>query len=177
MILKKIKKLFIYKKMTTEEVKEQVKLEEKGEKIENNDNDENNDNNNLDFKILFFSHPSQKDKKKKDFTEYSRIDMKMLNRKRERENKNEENIDNENNDKLAEDKDINKTEEKNEKNETKNEEKIEEKEEKKEDSLENNLPSELIDLINQAKSNEPFTVEDFEKYKAYKKLNINVYNK
>ena len=182
MILKKIKILFIYKKMTSEEIKDEANLEEKEEKndINNNDeNNENNNNNNLDFKLLFFSHPSQKDKKKKDFTEYSRIDMKLLNKKRERENKKEENLENENNNKLEEDKNINNNQEEKIENKEKIEEKreVDEKEEKKEDSLENNLPCELIELINQTKNNEPLTVEDFEKYKAYKKLNINVYNK
>ena len=153
--------------MTSEEVKDEINQEENEEK-NNNQNEENN-NNNVDFKVLFFSHPSQKDKKKKDFTEYSRIDMKLLNKKRERENKKEENLEEENNNKKNEDKNMNDQEEKNENNDEKNDI----NEEKKENSLENNLPSELIELINQTKNNEPFTVEDFEKYKAYKKLNLN----
>ncbi len=153
--------------MTSEEVKDEINQEENEEKT-NNQNEENN-NNNVDFKVLFFSHPSQKDKKKKDFTEYSRIDMKLLNKKRERENKKEENLEEENNNKKNEDKNMNDQEEKNENNDEKNDI----NEEKKENSLENNLPSELIELINQTKNNEPFTVEDFEKYKAYKKLNLN----
>ena len=169
MILKNINKIYNYlKKMTSEEVKDEINVQE---------NEEINNNNNLDFKMLFFSHPSQKDKKKKDFTEYSRIDMKLLNKKRERENKNEENVDIENNNKLSEDKNINNDKEKNEDDKEKDKEKNEDKEEKKDNSLESNLPSELIDLINQSKSNEPLNVEDFEKYKAYKKLNINAYNK
>ena len=154
--------------MTTEESKEKAEIKNE-EKIEEKNEENNNIDNNLDYKVLFFSHPSQKDKKKKDFTEYSRIDMKLLNKKRERENNQEENKDNENNNKMSEDKNINSSEEKNENNN-------EEKEEKK-DNLENNLPQELVELINQAKNYEPFTVEDFEKYKAYKKLNINGYNK
>ena len=153
--------------MTSEEVKDEINQEENEEKT-NNQNEENN-NNNVDFKVLFFSHPSQNDKKKKDFTEYSRIDMKLLNKKRERENKKEENLEEENNNKKNEDKNMNDQEEKNENNDEKNDI----NEEKKENSLENNLPSELIELINQTKNNEPFTVEDFEKYKAYKKLNLN----
>ena len=155
--------------MTTEEIKNEVNEKEKNESNEN-DNINKGDNN-LDLKELFFSHPSQKDKKKKDFTEYSRIDMKLLNKKRERENKKEENKDDENNNKLEEDKNDNAQEEKKDENEN------EEAEEKKDNSIENNLPGELVDLINQTKSNEPFTVEDFEKYRAYKKININVYNK
>ena len=155
--------------MTTEESKEKVEMKDE-EKIEEKNEENSNIDNNLDFKALYYSHPSQKDKKKKDFTEYSRIDMKLLNKKRERENKLEENKDDENNNKLAEDKNINAPEEKNENNN-------EEKQKLKEDNLENNLPSELVELINQAKNYEPFTVEDFEKYKAYKKLNINGYNK
>ena len=157
--------------MTSEENKDEIKVGENEEKTKNEQNEENkdNDNNNVDFKVLFFSHPSQKDKKKKDFTEYSRIDMKLLNKKRERENKKEENGEEENNNKLAEDKNINTQEDKNDNNNEKNET----NEEKKENSLDNNLPSELIELINQTKNNEPFTVEDFEKYKAYKKLNVN----
>ena len=155
--------------MTTEEVKNEVKDKEKNETNENDNT--NNVDNNLDFKELFFSHPSQKDKKKKDFTEYSRIDMKLLNKKRERENKKEENKDEENINKLEEDKNANTQEEKKDENDN------EEAEEKKDNSLENNLPGELIDLINQTKNNEPFTVKDFEKYRAYKKININAYNK
>ena len=154
----------------TSEVKDEIKINEKEENIE-----EKNENNDMDFKALFYTHPSQKDKKKKDFTEYSRIDMNLLNKKRERENKKEENLDNENNDKLAEDKNINAQKENIEKETTK--EQNEENEEKKENSLENNLPDELVELINQTKDNEPFTVDDFEKYKAYKKLNVNLYNK
>ena len=169
--------------MTSEIVKDIAKVEENEEKLEkvkeenNEENNEENKDNNIDFKVLFFSHPSQKDKKKKDFTEYSRVDMKLLNKKREREVKKEGNLE-ENNNKLAEDKNINNKEEKDEKKEeTKKEEKIEDKEEKKENELENNLPNELIELINQVKNSEPLTVEDFEKYKAYKKLNLNVYKK
>ena len=149
--------------MTSEVVKDEVK-------VENDENNEENTNNNIDFKVLFFSHPSQKDKKKKDFTEYSRIDMKLLNKKRERENKKEEKID-ENNNKLEEDKNVNNTKEE------KKENKDEDKEEKKDNSLEDNLPNELLELIEQVKNTEPLTVEDFEKYKAYKKLNLNVYKK
>ncbi len=149
--------------MTSEVVKDEVK-------VENDENNEENTNNNIDFKVLFFSHPSQKDKKKKDFTEYSRIDMKLLNKKRERQNKKEEKID-ENNNKLEEDKNVNNTKEE------KNENKDEDKEEKKDNSLEDNLPNELLELIDQVKNTEPLTVEDFEKYKAYKKLNLNVYKK
>ena len=155
--------------MTTEEIKNEVNEKEKNESNEN-DNINKGDNN-LDLKELFFSHPSQKDKKKKDFTEYSRINMKLLNKKRERENKKEENKDDENNNKLEEDKNANAQEEKKDENEN------EEAEEKKDNSIENNLPGELVDLINQTKNNEPFTVEDFEKYRAYKKININGYNK
>ena len=152
----------------TSEVKDEIKINEKEENIE-----EKNENNDMDFKALFYTHPSQKNKKKKDFTEYSRIDMNLLNKKRERENKKEENLDNENNDKSAEDKNNNNQ---NEHKEITKEQK-EENEEKKENSLENNLPEELVELINQTKDNEPFTVDDFEKYKAYKKLNVNLYNK
>ena len=47
------------------------------------------------------------------------------------------------------------------------------KEEIKVNDLENNLPKELLDLIEERKNKEPFTLEDFEKYKAYKKLNVN----
>ena len=110
----------------------------------------------LDLKELFFSHPSQRDKKKKDFTEYSRIDINLLKKKREREI--EENKDTLN--------DINKEENKKGKNK-----------EKKDNSFNDNLPSELIELIKKAKDNGPFTAKDFEKYKTYKKLNINNKNK
>ena len=46
-------------------------------------------------------------------------------------------------------------------------------EEIKENDLENNLPKELLELIEERKDKEPFTAADFEKYKIFKKLNIN----
>jgi len=60
----------------------------KNEEISKNENKKKDDSDNKldDLKELFFTHPSQRDKKKKDFTEYSRIDMNLLNKKREREN-------------------------------------------------------------------------------------------
>ena len=60
----------------------------KNEEISKNKNKKKDDSDNKldDLKELFFTHPSQRDKKKKDFTEYSRIDMNLLNKKREREN-------------------------------------------------------------------------------------------
>ncbi len=92
--------------MSAEEVenpKEEIQLDEqKEEDIQNQPENED-----LNYKELFFMHPSQKDKKKKDFTEYSRIDMSLLNKKRERKEKEENVEDNENNNKLAEDKNIN----------------------------------------------------------------------
>ena len=155
----------------------------------------------LDFKALYYSQPSQKDKIKKDFTEYSKVDITLLNKKRERENDEEEkknNIDkelnqnkqidnnineesknNENNldDKDNTNEDINKTKNINNNNEsTGNHENINnntEVEEIKENDLENNLPKELLELIEERKDKEPFTFEDFEKYRAYKKLNVN----
>ena len=128
---------------------------------------------------MFFLHPSQKNKKKKDFTEYSRVDMTLLNKKRERKQGDEEA--NENNNKLDEDKNINginKEEEKEEKkdgNIEKNDEQNNNnnEEEIKENDLENNLPKELLELIEERKDKEPFTAADFEKYKIFKKLNIN----
>ena len=62
---------------------------------------------------------------------------------------------------------INKEEKKEDNNNINKEEEI------KENDLENNLPKELLDLIEERKNKEPFTLEDFEKYKAYKKLNVN----
>ena len=133
----------------------------------------------MDYKELFYSQPSQKDKVKKDFTEFTQIDMTLLNKKRERT------VDeNENNNKLNEDKNINnipeiKKEEKfeeinNDNNNIINNNIINKKEEEiKENDLENNLPKELLDLIESRKDKEPFTLEDFEKYKAFKKLNVN----
>ena len=92
--------------MSAEEVenpKEEIQLDEqKEEDIQNQPENED-----LNYKELFFMHPSQKDKKKKDFTEYSRIDMSLLNKKRERKDKEENVEDNENNNKLSEDKNIN----------------------------------------------------------------------
>ena len=163
--------------MSSEEVqkpKEEIQLDEQKEE-EIHSPPENED---LNYKELFFMHPSQKNKKKKDFTEYSRVDMTLLNKKRERKEGDEET--NENNNKLDEDKninDINKEEEK-EKKEDVNIEKNEEQnnnneEEIKENDLENNLPKELLELIEERKGKEPFTAADFEKYKVFKKLDIN----
>ena len=159
--------------MTSEEPEKQKN------EIELNENKEENiqapsQNENLDFKELYYSQPSQKDKVKKDFTEYSQIDMSLLNKKRERTTEKEEE-EHENNNKLGEDQIMNNNEE------VKKEEKIEiieiglrkKEEEIKENDLENNLPKELLDLIEERKNKEPFTLEDFEKYKAYKKLNVN----
>ena len=133
-------------------------------------------NENLDFKELYYSQPSQKDKVKKDFTEFSQIDMSLLNKKRERTIEKEEE-EHENNNKLEEDKNMNINEEvkKEEKMDIINNENIDNKKEEeiKENDLENNLPKELLDLIEERKNKEPFTLDDFEKYKAYKKLNVN----
>ncbi len=160
--------------MTSEEPEKQKN------EIELNENKEENiqapsQNENLDFKELYYSQPSQKDKVKKDFTEYSQIDMSLLNKKRERTTEKEEE-EHEKNNKLEEDQIMNNNEE------VKKEEKIEiidneninnkKEEEIKENDLENNLPKELLDLIEERKNKEPFTLEDFEKYKAYKKLSV-----
>ena len=149
--------------------------------IELNENKEENiqapsQKENLDFKELYYSQPSQKDKVKKDFTEFSQIDMSLLNKKRERTIEKEEE-EHENNNKLEEDKNMNINEEvkKEEKMDIINNENIDNKKEEeiKENDLENNLPKELLDLIEERKNKEPFTLDDFEKYKAYKKLNVN----
>ena len=167
--------------MTSEEevkpTEEIIKLDENNEEV--NQPSQEKEKENLDFKELYYSHPSQKDKVKKDFTEFTQIDMTLLNKKRERT------VDeNENNNKLNEDKNINnipeiKKEEKfeeinNDNNNIINNNIINKKEEEiKENDLENNLPKELLDLIESRKDKEPFTLEDFEKYKAFKKLNVN----
>ena len=163
--------------MSSEEVqkpKEEIQLDEQKEE----DIQPPPENEDLNYKELFFMHPSQKNKKKKDFTEYSRVDMTLLNKKRERKEGDEEA--NENNNKLDEDKNINDTnkEEEKEKKEDVNIEKNEEQnnnneEEIKENDLENNLPKELLELIEERKGKEPFTAADFEKYKVFKKLDIN----
>ena len=152
-------------KKPEEKIEEEIKIATPNEK--------------LDYKELYYSQPSQKDKVKKDFTEFTQIDMTLLNKKRERT------VDeNENNNKLNEDKNINnipeiKKEEKfeeinNDNNNIINNNIINKKEEEiKENDLENNLPKELLDLIESRKDKEPFTLEDFEKYKAFKKLNVN----
>ena len=168
--------------MTSEEevkpTEEIIKLDENNEEV--NQPSQEKEKENLDFKELYYSHPSQKDKVKKDFTEYSQVDMSLLNKKRERVIEVEE---------VKEKDDNNKIEENNDNiipivEESKNEEKIEDKnienndnnnkkyEEIKENDLENNLPKELLDLIEERKNKEPFTLEDFEKYKAYKKLSV-----
>ena len=135
--------------------------QKKNDKNENEEMKKGEDNNLMDLKKLYYSHPSQKNKKKKDFTEYERIDMKLLNKKRERENKeeNEEKIENKNDDN------------------TKNEQKIVEnvkKIEKNEKDFEKNLPEELIKLIEQTKNIQPWKMSDFKKYITYKKLNIKI---
>ena len=163
--------------MSSEEVqkpKEEIQLDEQKEE----DIQTPPENEDLNYKELFFMHPSQKNKKKKDFTEYSRVDMTLLNKKRERKEGDEEA--NENNNKLDEDKNINDTNKKEEKekkenvNIEKNEEQNNNNEEEiKENDLENNLPKELLELIEERKGKEPFTAADFEKYKVFKKLDIN----
>ena len=168
--------------MTSEEevkpTEEIIKLDENNEEV--NQPSQEKEKENLDFKELYYSHPSQKDKVKKDFTEYSQVDMSLLNKKRERAIEVEEVKEKDDNNKIEEDNDniIPIVEE------SKNEEKIEDKnienndnnikkdEEIKENDLENNLPKELLDLIEERKNKEPFTLEDFEKYKAYKKLSV-----
>ena len=168
--------------MTSEEevkpTEEIIKLDENNEEV--NQPSQEKEKRNLDFKELYYSHPSQKDKVKKDFTEYSQVDMSLLNKKRERVIEVEEVKEKDDNNKIEEDNDniIPIVEE------SKNEEKIEDKnienndnnnkkdEEIKENDLENNLPKELLDLIEERKNKEPFTLEDFEKYKAYKKLSV-----
>ena len=163
--------------MTSEEAekpKNEIKLDEKNEEdiltppqIDN-----------MDFKELYYSHPSQKDKVKKDFTEYSQIDMTLLNKKRERIVEVEEIKEKEDNNKLNEENEIipiiedTKNDEKNEDNHNENNDNNKKEEEIKENDLENNLPKELLDLIEERKDKEPFTLEDFEKYKAYKKLSV-----
>ena len=149
-------------KKPEEKIEEEIKIPTPNEK--------------LDYKELYYSQPSQKDKVKKDFTEFTQIDMTLLNKKRERT------VDeNENNNKLNEDKNINNINEK-EIKEKKEDIHIEKKEdlnnndkeeEIKENDLENNLPKELLELIEERKGKEPFTAADFEKYKVFKKLNIN----
>ena len=168
--------------MTSEEevkpTEEIIKLDENNEEV--NQPSQEKEKENLDFKELYYSHPSQKDKVKKDFTEYSQVDMSLLNKKRERVIEVEEVKEKDDNNKIEEDNDniIPIVEE------SKNGEKIEDKnienndnnnkkdEEIKENDLENNLPKELLDLIEERKNKEPFTLEDFEKYKAYKKLSV-----
>ena len=167
--------------MSAEEVenpKEEIQLDEKKEE----DNQNQPETEDLNYKELFFLHPSQKNKKKKDFTEYSRVDMSLLNKKRERKDKEEDAEVDENNNKLKEDKNINtdinggeSVEKKEDINIEKNEEQDNnnKEEEIKENDLENNLPKELLELIEERKDKEPFTAADFEKYKVFKKLNIN----
>ena len=161
--------------MTSEEPgKQKNEIELKEDKEENIQGPPQSEN--LDFKELYYSQPSQKDKVKKDFTEFSQIDMSLLNKKRERTIEKEEE-EHENNNKLEEDKNMNINEEvkKEEKMDIINNENIDNKKEEeiKENDLENNLPKELLDLIEERKNKEPFTLDDFEKYKAYKKLNVN----
>ena len=71
-----------------EEVKptNEIKLDEQQEEIEKppQEQEKEKEKENLDFKELYYSHPSQKDKVKKDFSEYSQVDMNLLSKKRER---------------------------------------------------------------------------------------------
>ena len=77
--------------MTSEEIKPTnvIKLDEQNEETEqpNQEQEKEKEKEKLDFKELYYSHPSQKDKVKKDFTEYSQVDMNLLNKKRERMDK------------------------------------------------------------------------------------------
>ena len=168
--------------MTSEEIKPTnvIKLDEQNEETEqpNQEQEKEKEKEKLDFKELYYSHPSQKDKIKKDFTEYSQIDMTLLNKKRERIVEVEEIKEKEDNNKLNEENEIipiiedTKNDEKNEDNHNENNDNNKKEEEIKENDLENNLPKELLDLIEERKDKEPFTLEDFEKYKAYKKLSV-----
>lgn len=90
---------------------------------------EGNSTEKLDYKELYFSQPSQKDKVKKDFSEYTKVDMTMLNKKRERENP----------EKLEDSKDIDEKENKENKNEKKTEK--EKKEEKNDSKILKNEPN------------------------------------
>ena len=66
------------KPTSEEEVKpteEIIKLDENNEEV--NQPSQEKEKENLDFKELYYSHPSQKDKVKKDFTEYSQVDMRL----------------------------------------------------------------------------------------------------
>ena len=160
-----------------EKPKEEIKSDEKKEGDMNED-----ENVVLDYKTLYFSHPSQLKKKKKDFTEYTRVDMKLLNKKRERKadiaenNKNEKKIKDEENINLVKEEEK-KDEEENKKdtNDNINIEKNDNSDNKKKEELdlENNLPKELLEFIEIRKNKTKFTASDFEKYKIYKNLVIN----
>ena len=158
-----------------------IKLDEQKEEKEQppQEQEKEGEKEKLDFKELYYSQPSQKDKVKKDFSEYSQVDMNLLNKKRERIVEAEEVKEKEDNNKINEDDEIipiiedAKNDEKNEnKNNENNDNNNKKEEEIKENDLENNLPKELLDLIEERKDKEPFTLEDFEKYKAYKKLSV-----
>ena len=123
---------------------------------------------NLDFKALFFAQPSQQKKTKKDFSDYSRIDMSFLNKKRNKEESEKKN---------DEKNEENKKEEEDKKKEDKNEEgkKEEEKQEKSKEDVkknnENDLPTEIKNLIEKNKD-KILKADTFEEYKNYRKLNI-----
>lgn len=172
-------------------VEEKEKLpEQKQENVEEENKEGIKSEEDIDYKKLFFSQPSQKDKVKKDFTEYTRIDMPLLNKKREREkekdedNKNENEKNEENNDK-KEEKEVKGEKEKEVSTEEKKpEEKAPEKKEEKEEIIKVNeekkkplkkgeIPEEVKALIEKVKKEEPLTAETFEKYKTYKKLSLN----
>ena len=167
--------------MTSEEEAKptnEIKLDEQKEEKEQPPQEQEKEKENLDFKELYYTHPSQKDKVKKDFTEYSQVDMNLLNKKRERVVEVEEVKQKEDNNKINEEDEIipiiedTKNDEKNEDKNNENNDNNKKEEEIKENDLENNLPKELLDLIEERKDKEPFTLEDFEKYKAYKKLSV-----
>ena len=123
------------------------------------ENSQNNDENNitldklekLDFKSLFYYQPSQKDKKDNVFT-YEKINLNEVN-----------------NNKLIGNKRIRGKEKIIEKN---NENKIN----KNDNDLENDIPFEIKNLYMRMQKN-PITIEIFEKYKIYRKLNSNEYSK
>lgn len=106
----------------------------------------------LDYKSLYYSQPSQLNKTKKDFSDYSRIDMNFLNKKRKNEGNSVE-------------------EDNNVENGEKGEEKVEEKKEIKK-SGENAIPTEILNLIEKNKDKPALKADTFEEYTRYRNLSL-----
>lgn len=120
-------------------------IEEEEMPIENNITIENLKN--LDFSSLFYKHPSQKDKKQKDFSEFEIVDLQAVNTYEFGKEEEEGN--------------------------PKDEQFLNKKKGREEENLD--LPEDIRKLIKKMEGKAPLNAEIFEKYKSYKKFNSNTY--